>query len=165
MLYLDKQNAPFEVKKGEAEDIDQLVEMYETFQPKGRFQGLPPMTAGPCASWLRHIFCIGENFLALRGHRTIGHAALLPDLGLRDGEYLVFVHQQDRGRGVGTRLTRSALERARELGVSVIWLTVDAANLIAIRLYRKFGFQFCDEACLHSERKMMLHLGGEKITC
>jgi GNAT superfamily N-acetyltransferase len=165
MLFLDKQGKPFEVKKGSGEDTDLLAEMYETFQPKGVFQGLPPATAGVCANWLRHILEIGENFLAIRDRRMIGHAALMPDLGIQDGEYLVFVHQQHRGRGVGTQLTRSALDHARTLGLSEIWLSVDASNFIAIRLYRKFGFCFCDNAGLHCERKMLLNLEGEKIPC
>jgi GNAT superfamily N-acetyltransferase len=89
----------------------------------------------------------------------------MPDLGVRDGEYLVFVHQHHRGRGVGTQLTRTALDHARSLGISEIWLSVDASNFIAIRLYRKFGFRFCDNADLHCERKMLLNLEGEKIPC
>lgn len=165
MFFLDKQGEAFEVKKGDGEDSARLAEMYETFQPKGNFQGLPPVAAGACTNWLRHIFEIGENYLASRENRIIGHAALMPDLGIRDGEYLVFVHQQHRGRGVGTRLTGSALDRARALGLSEIWLSVDAGNFIAIRLYRKFGFCFCDDAGLHDERKMLLNLKGEKIPC
>jgi len=47
--------------------------------------------------------------------------------------------------GVGTELTRLTLEEVRELAFDSIWLTVENSNLIAIKLYRKFGFQFCDE--------------------
>ena len=165
MFFLDKEGEAFEVKKGGQEDVSRLVEMYETFQPKGRYQGLPPAKTGACTTWLRHLFLIGENFLAARDHRMIGHAALLPNLNLRDGEYLVFVHQRHRGRGIGTRITELALERARALGLAEIWLTVDADNFIAIRLYRKFGFHFCDNAGLHSERKMMLYLEGVETPC
>jgi RimJ/RimL family protein N-acetyltransferase len=165
MLFLDKQGEAFEVKKGDREDVPRLVDMYETFQPKGRFQGLPPPKTGACIVWVRHLFEIGQIFLATRGERMIGHAALLPDLKLRDGEYLVFVHQHHRGRGVGTRITRLALEQARALGLADIWLTVDADNFIAIRLYRKFGFTFCDEAGLHSEKKMTLQIEDTEATC
>jgi len=163
MLSLDKQGEVFEVKKGSSEDTARIVEMYETFQPRGKYQGLPPTTARALTAWIRHLFEIGESYLAARDHRIIGHAALLPDLGVRDGEYLVFVHQHHRNRGVGTRLTDSALEHARTLGLAEIWLSVDAGNLIAIRLYRKFGFRFCDEACLQGERKMLLNLGHEQM--
>jgi RimJ/RimL family protein N-acetyltransferase len=158
MLFLDKQKEPFELKKGSGDDAARLVEMYETFEPKGRYQGLPPAKTDACFSWLNHIFSIGENFLALRNDRMIGHAALLPDMTLRDGEYLVFVHQHHRSRGVGTQLTHSAMNHALSLGLTDIWLTVDADNFIAIRLYRNFGFSFSDESSFHSERKMMLHL-------
>jgi GNAT superfamily N-acetyltransferase len=165
MLSLDKHGEAFEVKKGSSEDAARLVKMYETFQPRGKYQGLPPTTDRALTGWIRHLFEIGESYLAERGSRIIGHAALLPDLGIRDGEYLVFVHQRHRNRGIGTRLTRSALEHARALGLAEIWLSVDAGNFIAIRLYRKFGFCFCDEASLHGERKMLLNLGDEKMPC
>ena len=165
MFFHDKNNNPFEVKPGGESDAPGLLEMYETFQPKGKYQGLPPLKTKACLDWIRRLFESGENHLALRNYRTVGHAVLLPDLTLRDGEYLVFVHQQHRGLGVGTRLTDCSLEYARSLGLTVIWLTVDASNFVAIRLYKKFGFGFCDEAGFHSERKMILPLGGNGGQC
>jgi GNAT superfamily N-acetyltransferase len=165
MFFLDKKGEAFEVKKGGRGDTSRLVAMYETFQPKGKFQGLPPIAAGACSAWLRHLFEVGENLLAARERRIIGHAALVPDTAVRDGEYLVFVHQHHRNRGVGTRLTRLTLDRARALGLGEIWLTVDAGNFIAIRLYRKSGFCFRDDAGLHGERKMSLTLGDGKKSC
>ena len=165
MFYLDKKNEPFEVKPGAEIDTPHLLEMYETFEPKGRYQGLPPLKREGCTDWLRRLFESGENHLALRDRRAIGHAVLLPDLALRDGEYLVFVHQQHRGKGVGTRLTGCSLEHARALGLAVIWLTVDASNFVAIRLYKKFRFNFCDSSGFHTERKMTLPLGGGGSRC
>jgi GNAT superfamily N-acetyltransferase len=166
MFFHDKKNNPFEViRPGGESDASGLLEMYETFKPKGKFQGLPPLKEKACLAWIHHLFESGENHLAIRNHRTIGHAVLLPDLALRDGEYLVFVHQQHRGLGVGTQLTDSALEYARSLGLTLIWLTVDASNFVAIRLYRKFGFCFCDKTGFHCERKMMLSLGGDCGQC
>jgi len=158
-------NEPFEVRPGGDGDAPGLVEMYETFQPKGKYQGLPPLKTNACLDWIRRLFESGENHLAIRNRRMIGHAVLLPDLTLQDGEYLVFVHQQRRGLGVGTQLTECTLENARSLGLAVVWLTVDASNFVAIRLYRKFGFGFCDKSGFHTERKMILPLGGEDDRC
>lgn len=158
--YLDKKGDAFWVRKGEEKDISPLVEMYAGFHPKGAYQGLPPPNAPACGAWIRHLLASGINPLAGRENRMIGHAALLPDLKIGDGEYLVFVHQHHRGLGIGTALTRTALAHARDLGLDIIWLSVDACNFIAIRLYRKFGFYFSDEHCLEGERKMVLPLSG-----
>jgi len=166
MQCLDKKGNVFWVQTDGENDISRLVEMYAGFHPKGAYQGLPPIHAPACGVWIRHLFAGGINYFAIRENQMIGHAALLPDLKLGDAEYLVFVHQHHRGLGIGTALTRTALAQARELGLSMIWLSVDACNFIAIRLYRKFGFYFTDACGLDAERKMVLPLlGGRTGTC
>lgn len=160
MLYLDKEGVSYDVRKGRETDIPRLVDMYDIFSPKGKYQGLPPENQSIRHNWLRLLFQNGENFLAVREDRIIGHAAILPDKTLMDSEYLVFVSQHHRNRGVGTALTNEALKRVNELELEVIWLTVDAYNFIAIRLYKNFGFQFCDKACISAERKMVLAMEG-----
>jgi RimJ/RimL family protein N-acetyltransferase len=57
---------------------------------------------------------------------------------------------------LGTELTAVAVQKARELGLKRLWLTVEAFNFRAIRVYRKVGFQFCDEG--ERERTMVLGL-------
>ena len=84
---------------------------------------------------------------------VIGHAVFLPDLKTRDGEYLIFIRQPFRGRGIGTQLTRMVLEEAKVMGLKLIWLSVGAYNFIAIRLYKKFGFNFCEEYATESEKR------------
>ena len=93
MLFHDKSGQPFRIRPGREDDIDRLMEMYAQFHPRGRYQGLPPLNLQACLSWIEHLFKKGENFLALRNERIVGHAALLPDFTIRDGEYLA-----DRGR-------------------------------------------------------------------
>jgi GNAT superfamily N-acetyltransferase len=166
MLNLDKKGDPFWVQTGGETDIVSLVEMYSGFRPKGAFQGVPPPDAIACSNWVRNLFTSGINLLATREDHMVGHAALLPDFKLSDAEYLVFVHQRHRGLGIGTALTQNALKEARDLGLHMIWLSVDAHNFIAIRLYRKFGFYFTDECRFDVERKMVLPLsGGRTGTC
>jgi ribosomal protein S18 acetylase RimI-like enzyme len=70
--------------------------------------------------------------------------------------FIIFVHQDCRNLGVGTELTRWTFERARGLGLQSIWLTVAMNNFIAIRLYRKLGFDYCEmDEC---ERTMLIKL-------
>lgn len=162
MRYRDKNDDPFAILAGEEDNATWLMEMYADFHPRGHYQGLPPLNHQTCLSWIGRLFKIGENFLASRDGRIIGHAALLPDLTLRDGEYLVFIHQDYRGQGIGTVLTQCALARSRQLGLTNIWLTVSPHNFIAIRLYKKCGFQFCGEASsFDEERKMELLLPAD----
>jgi ribosomal protein S18 acetylase RimI-like enzyme len=156
-VYLDKNGDPFEVRECGNEDYDSLIAMYEAFTPKAGFQGMPPTERERRREWIDKLLRNGRNFLALRKGRTIGHVVFIPESGLSDGEYLIFVGQGDRNRGVGSRLTFRAVETASSLGLRKIWLTVGTYNFIAIRLYRKFGFDFVGEAT-PSERQMVLWL-------
>ena len=160
MRFYDKSGQPFRIKPGREDDIDRLMEMYAQFHPRGRYQGLPPLNLQACLSWIEHLFKKGENFLALRNERIVGHAALLPDFTIRDGEYLVFIHQDHRGQGIGTFLTHCALEHAKHHTLTTLWLTVDAHNFIATRFYRKCGFHFCGQMDFELERKMIFHLSA-----
>ena len=45
-----------------------------------------------------------------------------------------------RGRGLGERLLRTALDQAREAGIERVSLSVYARNTAAMALYRKVGF-------------------------
>jgi ribosomal protein S18 acetylase RimI-like enzyme len=46
-----------------------------------------------------------------------------------------------RNRGVGAGLMRHALRHAKEMGLERIELSVYESNTIALRLYRRFGFE------------------------
>jgi GNAT superfamily N-acetyltransferase len=160
MRFHDKNGQPFGIKPGCEDDIDRLMEMYAQFHPRGHYQGLPPLNLQACLPWIKHLFKKGENFLALRDERIVGHAALLPDFTIRDGEYLVFIHQDHRGQGIGTFLTHWALEQAKYHSLTTLWLTVEPHNFIAIRFYQKCGFHFCGQMDFIGERKMILHLSA-----
>jgi len=56
-------------------------------------------------------------------------------------EHSVHVRADTRGRGVGTELVRTVLDRAVALGKHVIVAGVDADNLGSIRLHERLGFQ------------------------
>ena len=140
----DKTGKPFDIVIGCTEDLPSLLEMYRTFSPKPASQGLPPQDPETCHNWVKNLFKIGENFLAWRGDSVIGHAALVPDMRGKSGEFVIFVDKNNRNLGIGTHLTRFTLERYRQLGFDTIWLTVNVSNALAVRLYRKIGFQYRD---------------------
>jgi RimJ/RimL family protein N-acetyltransferase len=152
----DKSGQPYSLGNGNAADLLPMMDMYRVFSPKPASQGLPPEDAETCEKWVKDILNIGVNILARRGEEIIGHAALIPDSKGKTGEFIIFVHQDCRNLGVGTELTRWTFERARGLGLQSIWLTVAMNNFIAIRLYRKLGFDYCEvDEC---ERTMLIKL-------
>lgn len=87
----------------------------------------------------------------------IGHAVLIPDPKRKTAEFVIFVDQDHRNLGIGTELTRLALQKSIQLGFESIWLTVPISNFIAIKLYKKFGFEYVDTDPY--ERMMRIQLG------
>jgi diamine N-acetyltransferase len=152
----DKSGEMVRIGPADAAILPSLMEMYRVFSPKPASQGLPPEDHQTCYEWVRRLFEIGENVLAWRGNNPIGHAALIPDANGRSVEFVIFVHQTYRHLGIGTELTRFTLEKARGLSFDSVWLTVALTNFIAIKLYRKFGFVFCDTEPY--ERTMMVRI-------
>jgi len=130
--------------------------MYENFHPRAISQGLPPERNEDLNRWVSRLLDTGWNFLCKQDGVIVGHAAVLPDTGKSDGEYVVFVLQAFRNKGLGTVLTEMAMQKARNAGLDTMWLTVEAFNFRAIKVYKKVGFEFCDEG--ERERTMVLRL-------
>lgn len=158
MRFFDKQGEPFEVRACRDGDYPGLCAMYDGFSPKGKFQGVPPVAEDACRDWIGNLVREGTNHLAIRNGRVIGHVVILADESKPEGEYLIFVSQDERNRGVGTRLTEAAVAHARTLGLRRLWLSVGTYNYPAIALYRKFGFLFNDDDRWESERTMHLSI-------
>ena len=157
MAFIDKKGSPFEVTAYGAGDYSVLVEMYDSFSPKAKYQGMPPLKKETRRKWIEKLLDTGENLLAWRGDWVIGHVVVIADTRAEDGEFLIFVHQTDRNLGVGTQLARSVLEKSKDLGLKKIWLMVGAYNFTAIRLYKKCGFDFYENPG-GPERPMVIQL-------
>ncbi|MEW5914394.1 MAG: GNAT family N-acetyltransferase [Thermodesulfobacteriota bacterium] len=134
-----------------------LQRMYDSFEPKGWAQGLPPHEEHTRRTWVETVLAQGHNFVLYQQEEIIGHAALLPHPERRDAELLVFLLPEFQRRGLGSVLAQMALDKAAELGLSKLFLEVASRNISAIRLYRKFRFEFCDQEC-DSERVMVCTL-------
>ncbi|MGV9670441.1 N-acetyltransferase family protein [Gordonia sp. NPDC003504] len=76
--------------------------------------------------------------------RVLGYATYGPfrphDGFRRTVEHSVYVHGDQRGRGLGTDLMAALLDRARNSGVHVVVAGIDAANTGSIRLHERLGF-------------------------
>jgi GNAT superfamily N-acetyltransferase len=154
ILCRDRLGRPFEVRECSLPELSCLMDMYHVFLPRPASQGLPPPEPETCLKWATSLLEIAVNLLAWQEERVIGHAALIKDLARLSGEFVIFVHQDYRNLGIGTELTRLTLIKAKELGFNTVWLTVAITNVIAARLYRRVGFDYCDmDEC---ERTMVI---------
>ncbi len=153
---LDKFGRPFEIAECRFGDLSCLTDMYEVFLPKPASQGLPPPESETCRRWVSSLLEIAVNVLAWKDDRVVGHAALVKDHSVPSGEFVIFVHQDYRNLAIGTELARRSVERAKNMGWNSVWLTVAVTNFVAVRLYRKLGFEYSDmDDC---ERTMILKL-------
>lgn len=148
----------FSVRAATAEDAQTLEDFYHVFDPPRAAQGLPPTGRKKIRRWLDAVLPRGIHLVAERGDELIGHALIVPHGRRGVGEYAVFVHQNQRSRGVGTSLTRSAIEAARTAGFEELWLSVESDNRAAIRAYEKAGFDVRPHTIYTSEAEMTLDL-------
>jgi ribosomal-protein-alanine N-acetyltransferase len=84
--------------------------------------------------WLRGVVSLSEE------SGVIGYVGFrLRDAGAHIST--IAVHPDWRGKGLGELLLLTAMEKALELGSSVVTLEVRPSNRVAQRLYRKYSFR------------------------
>jgi len=83
------------------------------------------------------------------GHLTVSTAEGGPALLVED----VVVHQDFRGKGIGTRLMESLVEWGKAKGVSRFQLLADRNNTPALDFYTKLGWQTTSLICLRKVDK------------
>jgi ribosomal protein S18 acetylase RimI-like enzyme len=135
-------------------DEPRVADMYRSYQTLGATLGLPPADAAEREEWLETLRR-GLNLVASADGRVEGHLAMLSTGGA--AEIVLFVHQDFRGRGLGTKLLREAIDAARQAGYSYVWLLVAKTNFRGQRLLRKLRFRVAWED-LH-EMQFMLPTG------
>jgi ribosomal protein S18 acetylase RimI-like enzyme len=128
------------IREYQPEDLVKLQRMYSTFEPRGAARGLPPIREEKTSRWLNHLGQRAKNLVALDPQGQIVGHAILAEGDDADAELALFVHQDSRGAGLGTRLTLAAIELAGKKGYGRVWLTVAPENIAAIRVYQKSGF-------------------------
>ncbi len=82
----------------------------------------------------------GEIFLAVKGSAVVGTCALERLSPTLYGLAKLAVAREARGRGLGRRLTRGAIERARALGATRVALMSSTKLTAALALYESLGF-------------------------
>ena len=83
----------------------------------------------------------GAILMALYDGEAVGTVALIPK---ESGAYelaKMAVDEHARGKGIGWRLGRAVLDRAREVGATRVYLESNTILEPAINLYEKLGFR------------------------
>ena len=141
------------VRKGGAQDLRFLRDMlHHAYYWKER---KPDAGPGPVQLYVKAWGRPGDTaMIALRDGFPVGAAwfrlfpATAPGYGFVDEqtpELAVAVVPNARGKGVGSALLGSLLDRARADGYDAVSLSVDRHNEHAIALYGQFGFGQVDE--------------------
>ncbi len=151
-----------EIRAVGPQDFGALVRMYKTFEPKRVAQGLPPPDVPRIASWLDRLAQKSTALLAWEATSVVAHAILCP-MPANSVEFTIFVHQDYRQEGLGTALSRLALEWATAMGFSKVYLTTETVNFRALRLFHKLGFK--TTSSYGDELEMILHISGSEAAC
>jgi len=152
----DREGREVELLSAAASDHDGVLEMYLSFDPADRAQGIPPARESAIEDWLETI--LGEetlNVVAVHEGSVVGHATLVPD---RHGEHelAIFVLQPFQGAGIGTHLVETLLGLAQSEGLEKVWLTVERWNDPAVALYKKVGFETTEAESFEIEMSIRL---------
>lgn len=156
--HLDKDGRVFTVRPLSGADRPVLEAFYDTFEPKRAAQGLPPEGAQRVAHWLDRILPSGVHLGVELEGRFVGHAFLMPTGREGVSEYAIFLHQEVRGKGMGTAVNLRTAQVARTLDMKRLWLSVEPQNRPAVRSYEKAGFQFRRETAFLPEMEMEMAL-------
>jgi RimJ/RimL family protein N-acetyltransferase len=130
------------LRKFEPADFEKLLRLYIHFEPKKCYRGLPPMTASGIERWLRRL-CGDDRvqFVAEIGMRIVAHAVLQLSPNRTEADLLLFVHQDERGHGLGKRLLLGALQYGcKQLHLDRVLVKVYSANEAAQEELESIGF-------------------------
>ena len=143
--------------------FEPLKEMYDSYYPKGKANGLPPPDDKLRHKWIDFAVDIGTSIIAEVDHRIIGHTILFPMPGKkRRAEFGIFVHQDFQGCAIGSSLTYITLAYAARAGYECLWLIVEPRNRQAIKMYQRAGFDFEGEIDIEATMTMDLEHFFEK---
>lgn len=152
----DREDRDIELRSADADDHDVILEMYVSFDPADRAQGIPPAREDAINDWLETILDDGTlNVVAVHEGSVVGHATLVPD---RHGEFelAIFVLQSFQGAGIGTHLVETLLGLGQSQGLEKVWLTVERWNDPAVALYKKVGFETTEAESFEIEMSIRL---------
>jgi RimJ/RimL family protein N-acetyltransferase len=140
--FVTKRGESVLVQPLDAAESGRLIAAYLGYEPRGCFQGLPPLKDEVCGDWARQLVESGVHWIAVTADgRVVGHLALLP-VGDFRWEMLLVVWPSHQNVGIGTELVHCALAEPLRIEARRILLSVEATNLRARHVYEKTGFEY-----------------------
>lgn len=151
------------VREAREADVEAMVELLgHLFKQEADFSAAPSKQRRAVELLLAQPN-LGRLFVLSRGPKVLGMVSLLFTISTAEGgkaawlEDLVVCPDQ-RGKGLGTRLLRGAIDWARRHGLTRISLLTDGDNLGARQLYARHGF------VASAMQPLRLHLGRRAAT-
>jgi GNAT superfamily N-acetyltransferase len=146
------------VREARSADVEEMVELLaHLFEQERDFCPAPAKQRRALESLLAQP-TMGRVFVLTKGSKILGMVSLLFSISTAEGGKVAWledmvVRPDQRGKGLGTRLLRAAIDWAKRDGLTRITLLTDADNLLARRLYLRHGF------APSAMQPLRLHLG------
>lgn len=126
------------------DDYRQIAEIYADHQVIAQTTQQPYTDAAHWKEFYRSKSPQTVELVAVVDNRVVGHLGILPNISPRKKHVCSFglaVHSNYQNMGVGKKLMEALVDLADNwLNISKIQLTVFTDNVVAISLYKKFGF-------------------------
>ncbi len=152
----DKLGVAITIRAYQAKDYRRLIDMYDKFEPKGIAMGLPHFDKKLRHNWIDCIVKSFFNTIAIYQNKIIGHSAIDIFRNKSSPEYMIFLDQDFRNRGIGTSQTMIIKKICKEFGCKQIWVAVTCHSMLGIKVFKKLGFKFT--GTIGPEREMVLEL-------
>jgi RimJ/RimL family protein N-acetyltransferase len=150
---VDKQNRLIRVVSCDESNKPEIVRFYERFEPKGDFQGIPPVPDEARIVWLDQLLSEWQNFIIQNGETIIGHIAVDCKENPISPELIIFIDQAYRCQGIGTLVLVELKDLLGSLKCGEVWVTVKNNNRPAVMCFLKVGFEF--DGPIDMEREMI----------
>jgi len=138
---LDKKKGVVTVSPCDDSDLDALLRMYDTYEPKAAIQGLPPIDHNTRIEWIHSSLRTAMNLKAELDGAIIAHGMLFTMPNPDVVEFNLFVHNQTQNRGIGLISAHMLFAAAKRLGYKKVWSFESRNNARALRLYYAVGFR------------------------
>lgn len=162
--FQDREGRTVRVEPFEDTGIEQLIAMYDRFDPSDRAQGIPPTNSDRISEWVDTLVTEGSNVVAWHDDKIVGHATLVPDRDEDAYELAIFVDQPYQGAGIGGQLIRRLLGHGSTQGVERVWLSVERWNAPAIALYEDVGFERAGTDSFEIEMSLLLETADDSTS-
>lgn len=134
------------IRKAKLEDLPSLVQIYNhaILHTTATFD-LKPLTVEKRKSWFFRHTSSHPLYVAELNGQVLGYCGILPysekAAYAKTVELSIYLHPQAQGKGIGSKLLKFMIERARFLGYHTILSGITAGNEASIKLHERFGFK------------------------